>query len=340
MKQSAEVPDRPTEQSPSSGTASATVEPGPALVPAPRRYDDPSGSAAAAERAATGSQRPDDRAVDDQAVDDQAVDDQAVEDPADAAGPADDRVENLERRVRHLEDLLWGDAEDHRMEFGLSDPELVGLAKSAEYAQTLSRMLVTPRLRAGCERAIEEHRAWQRRHEQALEVALDASRTIATTTVEQERHEEAAHRFTAARAELDALEPERRRVRNSAHHARRQLAHDEEIRERCQREIDEGHRAWATLTTRLRVRAAMAADRAEPLPVWLVESLGVPPTSGAAGWRDLAVQLLAYRLTYAVTDQHQALGDEPGNSESPRRRQWYRDLVRELRDRHDGATRL
>lgn len=339
MEQSAEGPDRPTEQSPSSGTASATVEPEPALVPAPRRYDDPSGSVAAAERAGAGSERPDYHVIEDLAVENLAVEDKA-EDPVGAAGPADDRVEGLERRVRHLEDLLWGDAEDHRTEFGLSDPELVGLAKSAEYAQTLSRMLVTPRLRAGCERAIEEHRARQQRHDQALEVALEASRTIATTTVEQERHQEAARRFTAARSELDALEPERRQVRNSAHHARRQLTHDQEIRERYQQEIDEGHRAWATLTTRLRVRAAMAADRAEPLPVWLVESLGVPPSSGAAGWRDLAVQLLAYRLTYAVTDQHQALGDEPDNAESPRRRQWYRDLVRELRDWRDGTTRL
>lgn len=315
-------PHRPADRSPSPDAATVTVQAEPALVPAPREPDDPSGSTA-----------PDPAdAVD--TVD--TVDTADTVDTGDTGDTGDetvhDRLERLARRLRHLEALLWGDAEDQRTEFGPSDPELVGLAESAESAQTLSRMLVTPQLRAGCERVIEEYRAWQCRYDQTLDVALEASRTIATTNPEQERHQDAARRFNAARSELDALEPNRRRVRNSAHHARRQLAHDQEVRERYQREISEGHRAWSTLTTRLRVRAAVAAERAEPLPIWLVDSLGVPPSSGAAGWRDLAVQLLAYRITYAVDDPHQALGDEPDSSESPRRRQWYRDLMRELRD--------
>jgi hypothetical protein len=351
VEQHADDPDHPTDRSSSPGTTSATVEPEAARVPAPRESDDRAAPAGPGKSA--GGRNPAATPHDAGATAEETVVGSTAEpvvDPAaDTGGRAhpdvdgdvgDDRIDGLELRLRHLEDLLWGDVEDQRAEFGLSDPELVTLAKAAEYAQALSRMLVTPRLRAGCERAIEECRAWQRHHDQTLDVALEASRAIATTNPEQERHQEAARRFASARAELDALEPDRRRVRNSAQHARRQLAHDQEIRERYQREIGEGHRAWATLTSRLRVRASVAVERAEPLPVWLVESLGVPPSSGAAGWRDLTVQLLAYRITYAVTDPHQALGDEPGSAESPRRRQWYRDLVRELRDWRDATTRL
>lgn len=240
------------------------------------------------------------------------------------------RIEQLERRLRQLELLVWGTGGDDATELDVTDPELVSLAKAAEYAQTLSRMLVTPRVRAACEETIEACRDWQERYDQARDTAIAASRTIATTCADQERHREAVQAFEVARTELDALRPRRRRVLNTAQHARLQLAHDREIRDRYGRDIADGHRAWATLNSRLRVRTAAAAERGEPLPTWLVESLGVPPSSSAAEWRELAIQLIAYRITYAVTDPIEPLAGEPGTQDSPRRRQWHRDLQRQL----------
>ncbi|MDT7750030.1 MAG: hypothetical protein QOD96_3692, partial [Pseudonocardiales bacterium] len=251
--------------------------------------------------------------------------------------PADHLIAALERRLHRLEQLAWGTDGNDLTELDLADPELVELAVAAEYAQTLSRMLVTPRLRAACEQTIEACRQWQQRYDYARDTAVAASRTIATTRADQERHREAAQVFEAARAELAVLLPRRRRTLNTAHNARRQLAHDQGVRERYGREIAEGHRAWATLTTRLRIRTSAAVERGEPLPNWLVESLGVPPSAKAAGWSELAVQLLAYRLSYAVTDPGWPLGTEPGTQDSTRRRQWYRDLDRQLTSWCSGA---
>jgi len=250
--------------------------------------------------------------------------------PQDRAGESEDRLAAMERRLRRLEQLAWGSGAADLTELDVTDPELVTLAKSAEYAQTLSRMLVTPRLRAACEQTIEASRQWQQRYDYARDTAVAASRTIATTCADQERHKEAAQVFEASRAELAALLPRRRSTLNTAHNARLQLAHDREVRDRYGHEITEGHRAWATLTTRLRIRTSAAVERGEPLPNWLVESLGVPPSASAAGWRELATQLLAYRLSYAVTDQVQPLGEEPTTADSSRRRQWHRDLERQL----------
>jgi hypothetical protein len=251
--------------------------------------------------------------------------------------PADHLLAALERRLHRLEQLAWGTDGNDLTELDLADPELVELAVAAEYAQTLSRMLVTPRLRAACEQTIEACRQWQQRYDYARDTAVAASRTIATTRADQERHREAAQVFEAARAELAVLLPRRRRTLNTAHNARRQLAHDQGVRERYGHEIAEGHRAWARLTTRLRIRTSAAVERGEPLPNWLVESLGVPPKANAAGWRELAVQLLAYRLSYAVTDPGWPLGTEPGTQDSTRRRQWYRDLDRQLTSWCRGA---
>lgn len=255
--------------------------------------------------------------------------------PSVAAAP-EDRLAAMERRLRRLEQLAWGDGAD-LTELDVTDPELVTLAKSAEYAQTLSRMLVTPRVRAACEHVIETARQWQEYYDYARDTAVAASRTIATTRADQERHREAARVFEAARAELAALLPSRRQTMNTAHNARQQLAHDHEVRERYGHEIAEGHRAWARLTARLRIRTSSAVERGEPMPNWLVESLGVPPSAGAAGWRELATQLLAYRLTYGVTDPAHPLGEEPGTADSPRRRQWYRELDRQLAAWRGGA---
>jgi hypothetical protein len=246
-----------------------------------------------------------------------------------------DRVAELERQVRQLELLVRGrDGEDlpelDLSELDLSDPELVNLAKAADHTETLTRMLVSPPVREACEQAIQAHLDSQLRYEHARDAALAASRTLATTRTDQDRHREAAKEFAAARAELRTLLPERQRIANAADHARRQLAHDREIRDRYGPEIAEGHRAWGALTSRLRLRISAALERGEPLPRWLVDALGRPPNGDPSAWRELAVQLSAYRLSYTVSDPRHPLGPRPTTRDSPRRRRWYGELDRQL----------
>jgi hypothetical protein len=45
---------------------------------------------------------------------------------------------------------------------------------------------------------------------------------------------------------------------------------------------------------------------------------------------DVATSLLAYRVTYGVTDPVVALGSPPVEAESARRRAWYQQLRRQF----------
>jgi hypothetical protein len=242
---------------------------------------------------------------------------------------SDQRMEQLENRVIRLERLIWG-TNDGESELDTVDPELTRLATAAERAHELTRMLAAPEVRASCEQAIESWDQWHRRHREVLDAALSASRTIAITSADQRRRASAVEEFEAARAELASMLGSRQGYLNAATHARRQLAHDEDVRDRCQREIDAGHRAWTTLNARLRVRVAAAVDRAEPLPAWLVVALGPASSGNLEHWRELASDLLAYRITYSVSDKVEPLGADPTADDSPRRRRWHGEIHRQL----------
>jgi hypothetical protein len=241
-----------------------------------------------------------------------------------------DRLEQLERRVDQLEHLAWGDPRADA-ELDAVDPDLSRLAETAERGQSLTGMLASSEVRAACEMAVAAWEDWHRRHRELLETALAASRTIAISTGDQRSRAEAVRTFQDARAELTTLSTYRQGYLNAAIHARRQLAKDQEVRDRCQTEIDAGHQAWTTLIARLRLRTASALRRGEPLPAWLVVALG-PPDDGRAGrWQNFASDLLAYRATYAVSDRVEPLGAAPTADDSLRRRRWHATLARQLR---------
>ncbi|HEY2203891.1 MAG TPA: hypothetical protein VGH99_05380 [Pseudonocardia sp.] len=248
---------------------------------------------------------------------------------AGAKGP--DLAEQLRRlgdRVQRLERALSGAADE--AELDTPDAELVTLAEAAEYGQTLTRVLISPRVREACEQTIETWLAWQRRYEEVTASAVTASRVIATTGPGQERHRKAAEEFTAARAELAKLEARRRHSEITAHNARAQLDHDQEVRERYHDEMVAGDQAWEVLLERLRARVGVTLARGNTVPPWLRHALGRPGSPAPARWRELAAQLVAYRLTYSVTDQLSALGEAPTSDDSPRQRRWHRTLNQQL----------
>lgn len=90
-------------------------------------------------------------------------------------------------------------------------------------------------------------------------------------------------------------------------------------------------RADTKLRLRLRSRVAEAVSGAELLPVWFVTVLGpMPPTRNANAWLDVATDVLAYRITYQVTDPVVAPGPQPDGRRQPRRAAWYSELTNEL----------
>ncbi|MFF0116769.1 hypothetical protein [Streptomyces prasinus] len=95
--------------------------------------------------------------------------------------------------------------------------------------------------------------------------------------------------------------------------------------------IEQGDKAERKLNWLPRGRLADAIRDRALLPMWFVTVLGpVPPAHKRQKWMDLATQVLAYRVTYGITDQVVALGPAP-DEYVPRRTEWYGELTKELR---------
>jgi hypothetical protein len=118
-----------------------------------------------------------------------------------------------------------------------------------------------------------------------------------------------------------------------AQSAQAALAQDDSLRQAKASLIEEGDKAERKMSWLLRGRLVEAIRDRALLPMWFVTVLGpVPPAHKTQEWMDLATQVLAYRVTYGITDQVVALGPAP-NEYAPRRTQWYRELTQELRRR-------
>jgi hypothetical protein len=235
-------------------------------------------------------------------------------------GTQDVRVDRLEKRLARLEWLVRGDM---RSELDHLEPPLAASAQAAERAHDLASGLIAPHVRAACEQAISAWREWCHQHAEVVAATLEASRMIAVTGPDSPVHERAAAEFRTRRSELTMLLTSKQGLLNAANHADRQLDNDRQVRERCRPEIEAGHEAWDALNRRLRLRVTIAVRDGDPLPAWLVVAIGPPPSDELGEWRELAADLLAYRITYGVRDRMEALGPEPGADHSPRRRHWY-----------------
>ncbi|MER6501885.1 hypothetical protein ABT218_21455 [Streptomyces sp. NPDC001455] len=113
------------------------------------------------------------------------------------------------------------------------------------------------------------------------------------------------------------------RARQLAGPAQAALAQDDTLRQAKASLIEQGDKAERKLNWLLRGRLADAIRDRALLPMWFVTVLGpVPPAHKTQEWMDHATQVLAYRVTYGITDQVVALG--PALDEyTPRRTEWH-----------------
>jgi hypothetical protein len=212
-----------------------------------------------------------------------------------------------------------------------ADPELLALAEVAEHAECLERGLLAPELRSACERAISVWREHAHAHAELRKRALRASRTIATTNLDQAGYRAAVCEFRGAREEMARLSTLGRRSRNKATEARTQLEHDSMRRREHIDEIEHGREARARVTEVLSARLIEAVDGNIPLPVWFTDVLGTTPSPAEpVRWWEAAVSLLAYRITFRISDPSRPLGSRPGPSACARQRHWFGELDREL----------
>ncbi|MFI8930639.1 hypothetical protein ACIG3E_23545 [Streptomyces sp. NPDC053474] len=96
--------------------------------------------------------------------------------------------------------------------------------------------------------------------------------------------------------------------------------------------IEAGDKARKMLEGQLRGRLAEAIRDRMLLPAWFVAVLGpIPPATQTQEWMDTGTQVLAYRITYLVTDPVVALGLKPDAAREPRWASWYEELNKKLR---------
>ena len=236
----------------------------------------------------------------------------------------DARVEWLERNIRMRAGAAEAELDD-------VDPRDRQLAQVAEAGHVARSEVLAPAARSSLEAAVAAHADACRARERHCHMALAACEVLAETSPDDDRHASAVTDFRLAvsgRAQATARVEE---LARAAREATAALDADESGQIAVADVLAAGERAWATLRTRLRARVADAGGEGALLPAWFTSVLGpIPPAQDTRAWMDVATNLLAYRVTYAVTDPTIALGRAPAEDETARRRAWYLQLRRQL----------
>jgi chromosome segregation ATPase len=238
----------------------------------------------------------------------------------------DARVEWLERNIRMKSLVAEAQLDD-------VDHREVDLAQVAEAGHVARADLLPPSGRSALEAAVEAHSAAVRAQVHHRDAALAACEILAETSRDDERHVAAVAEFRAAVAGLTEARQRMRELSGPALDASGALATDEEQQVSVADVVAQGEHAWAALQSRLRTRVADAVGEGALLPAWFTTVLGpIPPAEDTRAWMDVATSLLAYRVTYSVSDPIVALGRQPSEAETARRRAWYWQLRRQFSD--------
>jgi len=243
-------------------------------------------------------------------------------------------VKRLAVRVSWIEEHLRSSGSARTVDLDHPDPDLVALAATAEAGRAAAGVLLSSVERATLVAELAGHRSLLARHRDTVGEVLAACEQLANGGPDGAARRRLRADYLTARARLaDAAATVGERLPGAAA-ARARLAEDDLERDRTATVLAAGERADRELLTRLRTRIASAVGDGAMLPAWLTGPLGPMPAAGSAQrWTDVAAGLLAYRITYAVTDPADAIGEVPAGA-GERRRRWHADLgrgVRELR---------
>ncbi|MFI7547795.1 hypothetical protein [Actinoplanes sp. NPDC049599] len=184
------------------------------------------------------------------------------------------------------------------------------LVADVREAERLRSSLLDDDARAARRRRLELFEDRERELARTRQRALDASRALAAAKPGGWAFHRAAGAYRKARTGL--REQEEALV---AAQAQRDAA-EQELRRDATRQQEFRAHPGATVTDRLagyvRDRIDTAVAEHELFPAWFTTVLGHRPLPArAAEWREAAIQLVLYRITYEVTDAVVALGPPP-----------------------------
>ena len=243
-------------------------------------------------------------------------------------------VKRLTSQVSWIEGHLRSTGSARSVTLDGAEPDLATLAAAAEAGRRAAGQLLTRLVRVSLESTVASHREAMARRDQAATEVLAACAVLIDTEPDQPLHRQARSSYQRARHAFLAAQQQVAEGQEQAQAAEVRLADDDVARERTRQTIADGQQAQSRLLTRLRTRVAAAVGDGAMLPVWVTDPLGpAPPADGAQRWMDVAAGLIAYRVTYRVQDDQDALGELPQACADHRRR-WYEELrsgIRELR---------
>ncbi|MEU9263271.1 hypothetical protein AB0D68_33150 [Streptomyces sp. NPDC048212] len=252
----------------------------------------------------------------------------------DVRGDIQDTEQALKRltgRVQALEAHLLAEGGAPLADLDTIDPEWKKLARTASHGWNVRSGLLPGHQR-------EAHRLNIRHYEGAVEErdehrdkVVEAAGILASQPHTSREFKQAAMDFGMSRTLAESHGQRAQKLAGLAQTARAALAQDDTLRQAKASLIEQGDKAERKLNWLLRGRLADAIRDRALLPMWFVTVLGpVPPAHRTQEWMDHATQVLAYRVTYEITDQAVALGPPPA-AHVPRRTEWHRELTKDLR---------
>ncbi|CAL9630599.1 CopG family transcriptional regulator [Streptomyces sp. enrichment culture] len=219
------------------------------------------------------------------------------------------RVSALERHLRQAEGAVVVDLDLDRggklRGLGLAVDE--GLAAEEALLSAHQRNILQARIThyQQARQALAGHRSTVR----------DAAAVLASTPAGDPRRKKAEHAFTTGAAEARTGRERIGRLAQSAQGVQTELAEDNALRVELAAVIEAGQRAHTQLRVRLRSRLSDALTGTDLLPTWFTTALGpMASPRRAEEWLETALDVLAYRVTYRVTDPVLALGNAPDAS--------------------------
>ncbi|WP_031024839.1 hypothetical protein [Streptomyces rimosus] len=236
----------------------------------------------------------------------------------------DQALKRLTGRVQTLEAHLLAAGGAPRADLDTIDPQWTKLARTADHGWHVRSGLLPRHQR-------EAHRLKIREYEGAVEERNEAAGILASRPRTSREFMQAVMDFGMSRSLAESHDQRAQRLAGPARAAQAALARDDSLRQAKASLIEQGDKAQRKLNWLLRGRLADAVRDRALLPMWFVTVLGpVPPAHRTQEWMDHATQVLAYRVTYGITDQAVALGAAP-DEYVPRRTEWHRELITNLR---------
>lgn len=228
------------------------------------------------------------------------------------------QVRVLERAVRVADGVPQADLDD-------VGPETRALAAEAARWDDLHQELVTKAQRAGYSAEITRLDSVREALSRCDADLLDVIGVLAATDRGSRARGDAESRLRAlATRRRTLLDEEIPAASAAAEKARLALREADAVEARVVPQLERAERAWHDLQVRLRTRITDALGSNALLPTWFGHALGVAPPSGTSGdaWIRTAASVLAYRVTFGVTDPALPLGPPANEGTDPADRRW------------------